>query len=253
VEDNIYSKYPYLENRKNAKLIRIKICPINKASNHKEGSVSITREAVKNLISQKQLLHMPIHYTKVSKDLPKTHSDNNKYIEIGHIISEGDIISEEGVEYLEVDALLHSESQKQYVDDIINNIELLGNSWELIPEEGYKEGDTLNITRVNDFIGNAILDKEHTAFRNTKIVYASIEEQLMEESVNWEQKYKELLIEIDQIKQELKYSIERNTSLSNENYFLIEKCSMLREMCDMFKSLLESDTEEEDDEDEMED
>lgn len=175
---DIYEKYPYLKNRKNAKVIRIQIAPIGKASKHKDRSVCLTKEAAESIISEKKLLQMPIHYTKInSTDLPKMHKGlDNKYIEVGHILSEGEIVVDDGVEFLEADVILHCESQKEYVEEILANKEKLGNSWELIPSEGYENNNITNITKVEDFIGNGILDKNHTAFSGTRIVYASVDE-----------------------------------------------------------------------------
>ena len=238
MQNELYEKYPYLKNRSNAKIVRIKIAPIGKNSKHKDGSIVLTREAADLLIKEKQLTHMPIHYTKKDSNLPQTHSTNLQYHEIGHLLNEGEIVTEDGIEYLEADGLLHSESQKQYVDEIIANKHLLGNSWELIPLEGYENNGTTNITKISDFIGNAILDKNYTAFEGTKIVYASIGETPMADEINWEEKYKELLLTNANMENEIIYQRSDVEYYRNQMNTFASKCEMYSEMIDMMKKMM---------------
>lgn len=238
MNEELYLKYPNLKDRLNARLIKIKIAPIGKASKHKN-SLSLTREAAEKLIFDKKLSHMPIHYTKTLKDiLPTQHGElkengTKKYIEIGHLLSDGEIVLENGIEYLEADGLLHSESQKEYVEEIIAQKDNLGNSWELIPAEGYSTNGVTNITKVDDFIGNGILDKNFTAFEGTKIVYAA-----MEEEIDWQIKYAELMVEKDNLIKNQEDLIRENNTLYDRLSIANDKCNMYSDMMNMYKELL---------------
>jgi hypothetical protein len=232
MSENIYDKYPFLKDRKNAKLIRIKVAPINRPSNHEDGSLILTREAANKLILDNKLSHMPIHYGS------DEHKKNGKYIEVGHILDAGEIVTEDGIEYLEADVVLHEESQKEYVDEIIKNKDLLGNSWELIPSIGYENNGVTRIKEISDFIGNAILNKDYTAFDGTRIVYASKNENSKQkesdvsiEEINWEDKYKEILLENDELKKQKEF-------MNNEISGLYEKLHAEIQISAIYKDLL---------------
>jgi hypothetical protein len=234
---DIYEKYPFLKDRKNAKLIRIKIAPINRPSNHEDGSLVLTREAANKLILDNKLSHMPIHYGS------ETHKKDGKYVEIGHILDAGEVVVEEGIEYLEADVILHEESQKDYVEEIMQNKDILGNSWELIPSIGYENNGITKIKEISDFIGNAILNKDYTAFDGTRIVYASKNSNQKESDVtkseptiDWENKYKELLVENDSLKKTIDGLRLENNSLWNRIDTEVKIANIYKDLVDFWKN-----------------
>ena len=167
-KDEMMTRFPHLENRDNAKVIKIAF-PVGVKSS--DEGVKRILDANSAKIKAESMKDMPIHFADDESGLPDSHDDgdNDNKPEVGHILA-SEMIGDEIV----VHALLHPKTQKRATELIQANKKLLGCSWEIMPKMGVLDeaGETETITDW-DWAGLAILDKKAAAYKDSRIMVAN--------------------------------------------------------------------------------
>ena len=163
-KQDLISKYPQYEGRKNVDLQSWTMFPIGIKSQHHGKQVTFTKKGAQSIINN--MKDMPVMYVD-GEYIPTTHKDSagNRKV-VGTTIGGGIYTDDSGIEWAYADALIYTNTETEIYDTIINNQDKLATSI----EAEISVDEEFNIHDAN-YEGLSILSNEASAW-DTKLLVA---------------------------------------------------------------------------------
>jgi len=171
--NELYDKYPKYKNIKGIELQRWKICPVDVQSDHNDIGIAITGTLAKKL--SKEIEHTPLYYGYSNSKLPINHGKEveegalSERTVIGTGLDGGVITEEDGTQWLYGDYAIFTDTNK----DIIENIKKFKDDVSASYELSNILYDDNGKTEVATFKGNAVLDKDYSAYHHKALLVAA--------------------------------------------------------------------------------
>ncbi|MDD4804014.1 MAG: hypothetical protein PHN69_02465 [Candidatus Pacebacteria bacterium] len=171
--NELYDKYPKYKNIKGIELQRWKICPVDVQSDHNDIGIAITGTLAKKL--SKEIEHTPLYYGDSNSKLPMNHgkeigeTELSERTVIGTGLDGGVITEEDGTQWLYGDYAIFTDTNK----DIIENIKQFKDDVSASYELSNILYDDNGKTEVATFKGNAVLDKDYSAYHHKALLVAA--------------------------------------------------------------------------------